>query len=71
MDDLARYAPSLPEHLRVIMIIVPGIVAIVAALKFSSALAIYWAVSNCFSAAQTLMVHHVLGRRIRSGAVRI
>lgn len=43
--------PDLPEHVRIFMIVVPSIIAVVAALQFSSALAIYWAASNTFSAA--------------------
>ena len=63
--------PDLPESVRVIMIVVPSIIAIVAALKFSSALARYWATSNCFSAVQTTAWHFVVRRRIRTGALTI
>lgn len=63
--------PDLPEPMRVFMIVVPSIIAVVAALKFCSALALYWATSNCFSAAQTAVLHFVVGRRIRSGALKI
>ena len=42
--------------------------AVVAALQFSSALAIYWATSNTFSAIQTVVLHRVVRRRARSGA---
>jgi YidC/Oxa1 family membrane protein insertase len=63
--------PDLPEHMRVILILVPSILAAIAALKFCSALAVYWTVSNCYSAIQTGALHYVVSRRIKSGAVRI
>jgi YidC/Oxa1 family membrane protein insertase len=63
--------PDLPEQVRLLMIIVPSVIAIVAALQFSSALAIYWATSNTFSALQTVVLHAVVGRRLRSGAISI
>jgi YidC/Oxa1 family membrane protein insertase len=63
--------PDLPENLRLIMIVVPAVIAIVVALKFSSALAVYWAVSNCFAAVQTVAVHWLVARRVRMGLVRI
>jgi YidC/Oxa1 family membrane protein insertase len=63
--------PDLPEQVRVVLIVVPSIIAAIVALKFCSALAVYWVASNCFSAAQTALVHLVLARRIRSGAVQI
>jgi membrane protein insertase Oxa1/YidC/SpoIIIJ len=53
------------------MIVVPSILAVVAALQFSSALAIYWATSNAFSALQTVVLHAVVRRRIAAGLVRI
>jgi YidC/Oxa1 family membrane protein insertase len=63
--------PDLPEQVRLFMIIVPSVIAIVAALQFSSALAIYWATSNTFSALQTVVLHAFVRRRIRSGAISI
>lgn len=63
--------PDLPEHIRVFMIVLPSIVAIVAALQFSSALALYWATSNAFSAIQTLALHTIVRRRIAAGRERI
>jgi YidC/Oxa1 family membrane protein insertase len=63
--------PDLPEQMRLILILVPGILAAIAALKFCSALAVYWTVSNCYSAVQTSVLHYVVARRIRSGAVSI
>jgi YidC/Oxa1 family membrane protein insertase len=63
--------PDMPEHLRIVMIVVPSILAIVAALQFSSALAIYWTTSNTFSALQTVLLHVVVRRRARSGAIQL
>jgi YidC/Oxa1 family membrane protein insertase len=61
--------PDLPEQVRLLMIVLPTIIAIIAALQFSSALAIYWATSNTFSALQTVVLHAVVRRRLRSGAI--
>jgi YidC/Oxa1 family membrane protein insertase len=61
--------PDLPEQVRMLMIVLPSVIAIVAALQFSSALAIYWATSNTFSALQTVVLHEVVRRRVRSGAI--
>ena len=63
--------PDMPEQVRIFMIVVPTILAVVAALQFSSALAIYWATSNTFSAIQTVVLHSVVRRRIAAGIVRI
>jgi YidC/Oxa1 family membrane protein insertase len=63
--------PDLPEQMRLILILVPSILAAIMALKFCSALAVYWTVSNCYSAIQTGALHYVVARRIKSGAVRI
>ena len=63
--------PDLPEQLRIVMIVLPSIVAVVAALQFSSALAIYWATSNTFSALQTALLHVVVRRRMRAGTIQL
>jgi YidC/Oxa1 family membrane protein insertase len=63
--------PDLPEHTRLILILVPSILAAVAALKFCSALAVYWTVSNCYTAIQTGVMHYTIARRIKSGVVSI
>lgn len=63
--------PDLPEQMRLILILVSSILAALAALKFCSALAAYWTVSNCYSAVQTGVLHYVVARRIRSGMVAI
>jgi YidC/Oxa1 family membrane protein insertase len=63
--------PDLPEQMRLFMILVPTVIAIVAALKFCSALSLYWVASNCFSAVQTVALHFVVGRRVRAGTLKI
>jgi YidC/Oxa1 family membrane protein insertase len=63
--------PDLPEQMRLILIVVPSILAAIAALKFCSALAVYWTVSNAYSAVQTGVLHYMIARRIRSGVVSI
>lgn len=63
--------PDLPEQMRLFMIIVPSVIAILAALKFCSALSLYWMASNCFTAAQTVVLHFVVGRRLRAGTLKI
>jgi YidC/Oxa1 family membrane protein insertase len=63
--------PDLPEQMRLIVIFVPSILAALMALKFCSALAVYWTVSNCYSAIQTSALHYVVAKRIKSGTVRI
>jgi YidC/Oxa1 family membrane protein insertase len=63
--------PDLPEQVRIFMIVVPSILAVVAALQFSSALAIYWATSNTFSAIQTVVLHAIVRRRIAAGLIRL
>jgi YidC/Oxa1 family membrane protein insertase len=63
--------PDMPEHVRIFMIVLPSIFAIVAALQFSSALALYWHTSNTFSAIQTVLLHAIVRRRIAAGLERI
>jgi YidC/Oxa1 family membrane protein insertase len=63
--------PDLPQHMRVIMIAIPAVFTVIAALKVCSALAIYWAVSNCYSAIQTTALHYVVEKRIRAGTISI
>lgn len=63
--------PDLPEHLRLILILVPGIVAAIAAFKLCSALALYLTVSNCYSAIQTAVLHRVVAKHIKSGVVSV
>jgi YidC/Oxa1 family membrane protein insertase len=63
--------PHIPEQMRLFMIIVPGVIAIIAALKFCSALSLYWVASNCFSAVHTMALHVVVARRLRAGTLTI
>ena len=63
--------PDLPEQTRQLMLWLPSVLAFVFALKFASALALYWIASNLFTAAQTVAVHYVVNRRIASGAIRL
>ena len=63
--------PDLPEQTRLILIMIPSVIAFLFALKFASALALYWVTSNCVTAAQTFAVHRLMDRRIRSGAVKL
>lgn len=63
--------PDLPEHMRLMLIIVPSILTVVVALKVASALSLYWTATNCYSAVQTAVLHRVVATRIRSGALKI
>lgn len=54
---------DMPEHLRLILIVVPAIFTLIAALKFSAALSLYWTTTNVFSAAQALVLRVVLKRQ--------
>jgi YidC/Oxa1 family membrane protein insertase len=63
--------PDLPEQTRMLLILLPSILAVIAALNFCSALAVYWTTSNLFTAAQTVALHYVVRRRVRSGKLRI
>ncbi|HEY5810262.1 MAG TPA: membrane protein insertase YidC [Povalibacter sp.] len=63
--------PDIPEQMRLFLIIVPSVFAIMAALKFCSALSLYWVASNCFSAVQTMALHFVVARRLRAGTLKI
>jgi len=58
--------PDLPPATRLVLILVPSLLATLAALKFSSALAVYWTVSNCCSVTQAVVLKHVVERRVRS-----
>jgi YidC/Oxa1 family membrane protein insertase len=61
--------PELPEHLRLIIIVVPALFTIIAALKFSAALSLYWTTTNVFSGAQTIVLRVILSRRMRAGTL--
>jgi YidC/Oxa1 family membrane protein insertase len=54
--------PDLPDSIRLIVIVIPTILAFLAALKFSSALAIYWTTTNCLSTLQTMAMRAIVAR---------
>lgn len=54
--------PDLPEHVRILLILVPAIFTVIAALKFSAALSLYWTTTNIFSSVQTLALRVVTRR---------
>lgn len=56
-------APSMSEHMRLPIIVLPGIFCFIAALHFSSAIALYLTTTNLFSAAQMLAVRQTLSMR--------
>lgn len=63
--------PEMPEQTRQLLIWLPGILTFVFALKFACGLALFWATSNCFAAAQTWAVHRLVAQRVGSGKLRI
>jgi len=63
--------PDLPEPTRMLMILVPSVLAVLFALKVSSALSLYWIASNSFSAAQTVVLHRLIARRVRLGLLKV
>jgi YidC/Oxa1 family membrane protein insertase len=64
---LSLINPDLPEHMRLILMMVPAVLTIIVALKVASALSLYWAASNCYSGIQTAALHRLVTSRIRSG----
>lgn len=54
--------PDLPEHVRILLILVPAIFTVIAALKFSAALSLYWTTTNVFSSIQTVALRAVTRR---------
>lgn len=59
--------PDLPEHVRVFLILVPAIFTVLAALKFSAALSLYWTTTNVFSGVQAVALRAAAVRRARAG----
>lgn len=55
-------APHMSEQARFIIVLLPAILCFVAALHFSSGVALYWITSNLFGAAQTLALRHTARR---------
>ncbi len=68
---LMAAAPDMPDQVRLLLLVVPAIVMVVVGLKFASALGLYWATSNLFTASQTAAVRYVVARRIDAGSLRI
>ncbi len=62
---------DLPEHMRLMLVVVPAIFTIIAALKVSAALSLYWATTNAFSGAQAIVLRSVLGRRSHAAARKV
>ena len=56
-------APHMPENVRLLLILVPAILCFMAALHFSSGVALYWITSNLFGMVQTLVLRRVLTAR--------
>lgn len=61
--------PDLPEQTRMIMMVLPSVVAILFAMNCASAISVYWITSNLFTAIQSATVRFVIGRRIRRGVI--
>jgi len=61
--------PNLPEHMRLILIVVPALFAFIAALKFSAALSLYWTTTSVFAGAQTMVLRAILRRRAHTAAI--
>ena len=55
-------APNVPEHMRLMLLLLPAILCFVAALHFSSGVALYWITSNLFGAAQTFALRQAIRR---------
>lgn len=66
---LALAAPDLPDHVR--MLIVPAVCLALTAMHFASGVALYWATSNVFSAAQTFVLRAVIARRAAAGGLKL
>lgn len=58
-------APNVGEHMRLTIILLPAILCFVAALHFSSGVALYWITSNLFGTVQTLALRRTI--RVRNG----
>ncbi len=67
---LTKLQPELRALQTELRNVVPSLLAVVAALQFSSALAIYWVTSNTFSAIQIVLLQVVVRRRAGSGAIQ-
>jgi len=54
--------PDLPEHVRIVLILIPAVFTVLAALKVSAALALYWTTTNAFSGVQAIALRAVVRR---------
>lgn len=54
--------PDLPEHVRILLILIPAVFTVLAALKVSAALSLYWTTTNAFSGAQAIALRAVAAR---------
>lgn len=57
--------PDLPEYVRIVLILIPAIFTVVAALKVSAALSLYWTTTNAFSGVQAIALRAAAARRAR------
>jgi YidC/Oxa1 family membrane protein insertase len=55
--------PHMAEHMRLTIILLPAILCFLAALHFSSGIALYWITSNLFGTVQTLALRQAICRR--------
>jgi YidC/Oxa1 family membrane protein insertase len=55
-------APNMPEQVRLTIILLPAILCFVAALHFSSGVALYWVTSNLFGTVQTFALRQAIRR---------
>ena len=55
-------APHMSEHARLIIVLLPAVLCFIAALHFSSGVALYWVTSNLFGAVQTLVLRQTMRR---------
>jgi YidC/Oxa1 family membrane protein insertase len=55
-------APHVPDQMRLMVLVLPAILCFMAALHFSSGMALYWITSNVLGAAQTIALRRVLRR---------
>jgi YidC/Oxa1 family membrane protein insertase len=57
------FAPNISEQIRWLLILLPAVFCLLAALHLSSGIALYWITTNSFSAAQTVALRRVVKRR--------
>jgi membrane protein insertase Oxa1/YidC/SpoIIIJ len=57
--------PDLPEPVRIVLILIPAVFTVLAALKVCAALSLYWTTTNAFSGVQAVALRAVAARRAR------